>query len=310
MIWEERWHPLREEWVIVGAHRQDRPWSGNTVKHQRLNRPDYVEDCYLCPGNERLSGQVNPRYAGVFVFDNDHPCLPIEYADARAFFASDSGTHWAAYVAGAFVVLRREADLSFDEGARILIHSTVPEGRGVSSSAALEVAVMQAVAAAYEIEMLPQELALLCQKVENIIVGAPCGVMDQMTAVFGETNCLVELLCQPAELEGILPLPEQVEVWAIDSGIHHFVGGSDYRTVRTAAFMGYRIIADVAGLPVRPGERHGHVCIDDSKWKGYLANVTPEEFEEEYKQTGIRPAIVSGSSPGASAFGDLRLTRN
>ena len=75
MTWEERWHPLREEWVIVAAHRQDRPWSGETVKHESATQPHYVEDCYLCPGNRRVSGEVNPAYTGVFVFDNDHPCV-------------------------------------------------------------------------------------------------------------------------------------------------------------------------------------------------------------------------------------------
>src|SRR5439155_1559518 len=75
MIWEERWHPLREEWVIVAAHRQDRPWSGETIKYESTMRPPYVEDCYLCPGNRRVSGKINPEYTGVFVFDNDHPCV-------------------------------------------------------------------------------------------------------------------------------------------------------------------------------------------------------------------------------------------
>src|SRR6266480_4435802 len=78
MTWEERWHPLREEWVIVAAHRQDRPWSGETVKHHNGPRPPYVEDCYLCPGNARVSGSVNPQYNGIFVFDNDHPCVGFE----------------------------------------------------------------------------------------------------------------------------------------------------------------------------------------------------------------------------------------
>jgi UDPglucose--hexose-1-phosphate uridylyltransferase len=75
MTWEERWHPLREEWVIVAAHRQDRPWHGNTVAHESASRPQYVKDCYLCPGNARVSGAINPPYTGVFVFDNDHPCV-------------------------------------------------------------------------------------------------------------------------------------------------------------------------------------------------------------------------------------------
>src|SRR5437660_11289634 len=78
MTWEERWHPLREEWVIVAAHRQDRPWNGETVQHENGPRPPYVEDCYLCPGNERVSGAVNPQYDGIFVFDNDHPSVGLQ----------------------------------------------------------------------------------------------------------------------------------------------------------------------------------------------------------------------------------------
>src|SRR5215213_7384226 len=73
--WEERWHPLREEWVIIAAHRQNRPWSGETLLHSENKEPEYVEDCYLCPGNSRVSGRQNPVYDSVFVFDNDHPCV-------------------------------------------------------------------------------------------------------------------------------------------------------------------------------------------------------------------------------------------
>ena len=74
-MWEERWHPLREEWVIVAAHRQSRPWSGAEVGHQAPRPPAFDPACYLCPGNARVSGAVNPRYTGTFVFDNDHPCV-------------------------------------------------------------------------------------------------------------------------------------------------------------------------------------------------------------------------------------------
>lgn len=78
MTWEERWHPLREEWVIVAAHRQDRPWNGFTVVHERLPLPDYVPDCYLCPGNQRVSGRRNDPFTSTFVFDNDHPCVGLD----------------------------------------------------------------------------------------------------------------------------------------------------------------------------------------------------------------------------------------
>jgi UDPglucose--hexose-1-phosphate uridylyltransferase len=82
VVWEERWHPLREEWVIVAAHRQNRPWIGETVTHDDEALPEYVSDCYLCPGNSRVSGAVNPDYEQTFVFDNDHPCVGLDAPQA------------------------------------------------------------------------------------------------------------------------------------------------------------------------------------------------------------------------------------
>ena len=78
MTWEERWHPLREEWIIVAAHRQNRPWSGETIEHAEELLPEYVSDCYLCPGNLRVSGRRNDDYTSTFVFDNDHPCVGMD----------------------------------------------------------------------------------------------------------------------------------------------------------------------------------------------------------------------------------------
>jgi len=75
MVWEQRWHPLRREWVIISSHRNERPWQGEHVADTPRALPAYVPDCYLCPGNARSSGQRNERYTGVFVFDNDHPCV-------------------------------------------------------------------------------------------------------------------------------------------------------------------------------------------------------------------------------------------
>jgi UDPglucose--hexose-1-phosphate uridylyltransferase len=78
MTWEERWHPLRREWVVVAAHRNNRPWNAEQVEHAVRDSPHYLPDCYLCPGNRRVSGAVNEPYRGVFVFDNDHPCVGPE----------------------------------------------------------------------------------------------------------------------------------------------------------------------------------------------------------------------------------------
>jgi L-arabinokinase len=196
--------------------------------------------------------------------DLERDGAPIEYDEAQRYFAH----HWPAYVAGVFLMLTRELGVSFDRGARLLISSRVPEGKGVSSSAAIEVATMSAVAAAFDIDVGPRELALLCQQVENLVVGAPCGVMDQMTAACGEANHLLSLVCQPAELQGSISLPEDLAVWGLDSGVRHSIGAGDYGSVRAGTFMGYRIIAELGGFKV--GQR------------GYLANLLPSEYEERF----------------------------
>jgi galactokinase len=205
---------------------------------------------------------------------------PVEYDEARRYFSDDETSRWAAYVAGVFLVLMRDLGVRFNDGVRLLISSRVPEGKGVSSSAALEVATMSAVAAAFDLEVGPRELAMLCQRVENLVVGAPCGVMDQMTSACGEENQLLALLCQPAELLGSVLLPSDLAVWGLDSGVRHSVGGGDYGSVRVGAFMGYRIIADLYGLTADQADRT--VVVSDPRWSGYLANIRPLEFEEEF----------------------------
>jgi UDPglucose--hexose-1-phosphate uridylyltransferase len=88
--WEERWHPLREEWVIIASHRNQRPWTGETLNRQPEVIPPFVADCYLCPGNARVQGHRNPDYQGIFVFDNDLPCVsqdsPSELAPPAGIF--------------------------------------------------------------------------------------------------------------------------------------------------------------------------------------------------------------------------------
>jgi L-arabinokinase len=125
-------------------------------------------------------------------------------------------------------------------------------------------------------------LALLCQKVENLVVGAPCGVMDQMTSVCGQEQQLLALLCQPAELQGTVAPPEELAIWGLDSGVRHSVGGGDYGSVRVGAFMGYRIIAELAGLKSLHQADGEPVHVDDPVWHGFLANVTPAEFEQTF----------------------------
>ena len=210
------------------------------------------------------------------------PEQPLDYRRARALLTGDPARAWAAYVAGALVVLHAERAQPLRHGLRLLVWSDVPVGKGLSSSAALEVSALEALAPLVGVTLADRELALLAQKVENFVVGAPCGVMDQMTSALGRRGHLLEIVCQPAEVVGQLALPAEVEVFGIDSGIRHAVSGADYGTVRAAAFMGYRIVTEAAGLAatvVSPGR----VAIADPLFHGYLANVGASEWRARYR---------------------------
>jgi UDPglucose--hexose-1-phosphate uridylyltransferase len=70
-----RRNPLTGQWVLVSPHRTKRPWLGQTEAAARDRRPQHDPTCYLCPGNRRAEGAVNPGYTGTFVFDNDFSAL-------------------------------------------------------------------------------------------------------------------------------------------------------------------------------------------------------------------------------------------
>jgi UDPglucose--hexose-1-phosphate uridylyltransferase len=70
-----RFNPLTREWVLVSPHRARRPWLGQVEKTPEEKLPPHDQNCYLCPGNNRVGGQRNPAYTSTYVFDNDFQAL-------------------------------------------------------------------------------------------------------------------------------------------------------------------------------------------------------------------------------------------
>ena len=66
---------LTGAWVLVSPHRMGRPWQGETTNKVIADAPSHDKDCYLCAGNRRVGGAINPDYQGVWVFDNDFPAI-------------------------------------------------------------------------------------------------------------------------------------------------------------------------------------------------------------------------------------------
>jgi UDPglucose--hexose-1-phosphate uridylyltransferase len=79
-----RFNPLTQEWVLVSPHRAKRPWQGQTEPPALEKRPAYDPHCYLCPGNTRANGEMNPAYESVYVFNNDFAALLPDTPEGRA----------------------------------------------------------------------------------------------------------------------------------------------------------------------------------------------------------------------------------
>jgi L-arabinokinase len=208
----------------------------------------------------------------------------------RKLVSGNPRIRWAAYVLGTLYWLKRQHAIS---GVTVYIASDLPMNKGVSSSAAVEVAVMKAASAAYGRPLQGIELAEACQWAENTIAQSPCGVMDQATIALGDENFLLPLLCQPCCPYPLVHLPEQLECRAIDSGVSHSVSGMECEIARAAAFMSYKMICDWENLPVSHDGTGRIPRWKDPLWNGYLSNLPPSIFRSCFEHR--LPETLSGA---------------
>lgn len=217
------------------------------------------------------------------------------YSAARKVFTSNK---WASYLVGSVILLYWEKNINLS-GFDILIESDIPIGKGVSSSAALEVATLKVFSAYYHLNFEGTELPTLAQKVENLIVNAPSGLLGQLTSYFGKPNHLLPIVCQPDIIHEPIPFPKDVFVMGIDSGVEHSVNGNDYGKVRTAAFMGYSIMANFEGVDTRKIKEFKR---EELPFGGYLCNVRVPYYNANFNK--ILPKIVSGKD-FIKQYGDI-----
>ena len=88
-----RFNPLIGDWVLISPHRAKRPWQGQVEKTAENRRPVHDPDCFLCPGNQRITGDTNPDYKTPYVFPNDFPALLTDTPEAQGqsdLFRSDT----------------------------------------------------------------------------------------------------------------------------------------------------------------------------------------------------------------------------
>lgn len=157
---------------------------------------------------------------------------------------------WADYVRGVADVLQCEGHIL--RGFSAAISGNVPQGSGLSSSAALELAALTALRLLNALDIDPLHAALLCQRAENEFVGVRCGIMDQMIAALGKAGCALLIDCRSLELEAV-PLPADVSIVVVDSGGRRGLVESAYNERRSQCEDGARLMG-VPGLRDVPVE--------------------------------------------------------
>jgi galactokinase len=205
---------------LIGEHTD---YNGGFVMPAAINLATYVA--------------VEPCAEPTLVVDSEN------FNERREFPLADSSAtargDWSDYVRGVAVTLERAGFRL--RGARIMIRSEVPVGSGLSSSAALEVAVAQALLAISGISLSAPDLARLCQRAENEFVGVNCGIMDQFACCLGQAAHAVLLDCRSLDYS-MVTLPSDVRLIICDTKVRHQLNSGGYNQRRAACEEGVRLL--------------------------------------------------------------------
>jgi galactokinase len=159
---------------------------------------------------------------------------------------------WMPYVAGVGWALETAGHRV--PGLDVVVEADLPMGAGLSSSAALEVAMARAWCEAGGLSWRPAEMARLCQKAENEFAGMACGLMDQFAAAASEDGCALLLDCRSLATEPV-PLPASAVVVVMDTGVRRSLAAS-------SAYNDRRSACEAAVATLRAGDRRVHALRD------------------------------------------------
>ena len=162
---------------------------------------------------------------------------------------------WANYPLGVAAILQEEGYPI--GGFNMQIGSDLPAGAGLSSSAALEVATARLLAKLYSLDIAPLRLAKLCRRAENDFVGVKCGLLDQVSSVFGKRGHAVYLDCRTEAVDNI-PLPGDSALLVFHCGVEHRLTGGEYNERREQCFaaadiLGAKALRDVTSEALEEG---------------------------------------------------------
>ena len=243
---------------IMGNHTD---YNGGFVLPAALDRATAVV-------GEAVPGDTITLYAADFKRHAHCPADPLH---------PDPHNSWTGYVLGVVDQLRRQGVPI--GGFRAVLHSEVPGGAGLSSSAALEVATALFLRQLFPYHLGPMDIARLCQRAENHFVGVQSGILDQFSSVFGAQGSLLFLDCLTLEHSVVKMGRDDIALVICDSTVKHSLTGGDYNTrhaecMAAAAHFGKTLLREVEWdeftereheLPRHQAMRARHVLLEDKR---------------------------------------------
>ncbi len=210
-----------------------------------------------------------------------------DYSQIRELCQSNPLVSWAAYIGGSIFTLLKEESINLPFGFSFLLLSGVPMNVGIGSSAAVEIGTLSCLNAYLGLNLPGARLARLAQMAENYVVGAPCGIMDQIAVASGRSGKLTHILCRPGQIVSEVEIPPGTGFVGISSMVRHSVAGNPYANVRIGAFMGKKIINEIRARTGRSAINY-LTEITTTEWLGEFQNQIPEtmlgsEFLAHYK---------------------------
>ncbi len=243
-----------------------------------------------------------------------------------------AGTGWSRYVLGVARILERKG-YSLD-GADLRIRTDIPIGAGLSSSAALEVAVGYALLSVAGIDIDRTELARACQQAEHEFAGVRCGIMDQMIACHGRAEHALMMDARSLEFE-LLPLPNDVRIVVANTMVKHNLASTEYNARRAECETAARVfgrslrdvtLSDIEKRKIDLGEtiyrRARHVITENARVQsaaaalknrnlrefGRLMRESHASLRDDYEVSCRELDIMSGIASGIDGVYGSRMT--
>jgi galactokinase len=259
---------------------------------------DYKPECFFqAPGRVNLIGEhtdYNDGYvlpvainfhtvvAAAKRQDRSVRIVAADYASEMDVFSLDEpivkleAPRWANYIRG---VVRGLQDRGYNiGGVDIAISGNIPQGSGLSSSAALEVVVGQTLKSMFGLAISQTDIALVGQEAEHSFVGTRCGIMDQLVSVKGSKDHALLIDCRSLESNPI-PIPKDISILIVDSNVNRGLVDSEYNSRReqceeAARLLGVKALRDISlsdlekrksELPMEVAKRARHVVSENER---------------------------------------------